>query len=97
MMNCQRSGPSKQTLLIVSLLSFIVIITFSRFPFSNLSPSKHTLTNSKMGIVHVVMFEFNEEATAEQIADVRYPNPKRIAVSLQAFRVMLIQLRCARE
>jgi hypothetical protein len=29
-----------------------------------------------MGIVHIVMFEFKEEATAQEIADVRYSDPK---------------------
>jgi hypothetical protein len=29
-----------------------------------------------MGIVHIVMFEFKEDATAEEIADVRHPDPK---------------------
>jgi hypothetical protein len=74
-MNHPRSRLSKQALLIVSLISFIAIISFFSFPFSKSSPPEHSAINSKMGIVHVVMFEFKEEATAEEIADVRYPNP----------------------
>jgi hypothetical protein len=28
-----------------------------------------------MGIIHIVMFEFKEEVTAEEITDVRLPRP----------------------
>jgi hypothetical protein len=38
-----------------------------------------------MGIVHVVMFEFKEEATAEEIADVRYTNPNRLRYHSRSF------------
>ena len=76
-MNRTCRGPSKQTVLVVSLISYIAIISFFRFPFSNSSPLKPPVTNSKMvHIVHIVMFEFKEEATVKEIADVRYSDPK---------------------
>ena len=76
MMNRPRGGLSKQNLLIVGLIDFIALVSFFRFPFCDSSPPTYSVTNSKMGIVHIVMFEFKEDATAEEIADVRYPDPK---------------------
>jgi hypothetical protein len=67
-MNHQRSGPSKQTLLIVGLISFIAISLFG-FSFSTSGPQKPDKMGN--GIVHIVMFQFKEKATADDIIDVR--------------------------
>ena len=80
-----RSSPPNPILLVVDLIRLIATISFFGFPFSNSSPPKHSVSNSNMGIVHVVMFEFKEEATAEEIADVRYPNPNKLRYLSRSF------------
>jgi hypothetical protein len=66
------SKTSKTTLFIVGVISFIALFGFLASPFSGSHPHEQSsLTNSKMGIIHIVMFEFKEEATREEITDVR--------------------------
>jgi len=36
-----------------------------------MKPEKVSLSSSKMGIVHIVMLEFKEEVTTEEVKDVR--------------------------
>jgi VIT1/CCC1 family predicted Fe2+/Mn2+ transporter len=66
------SKTSKYSLSIVAVLIFLALFGFFSSPFSSSSPSRSSFSGSKMGIVHIVMFEFKEEATADEIADVSY-------------------------
>jgi hypothetical protein len=74
---------SKPWLFCVGVISFIALFSLFRIPFTKSSPGELCLTNSKVGIIHVVMFEFKEEAKAEEIMDVRFPFPGYPAMSLQ--------------
>jgi hypothetical protein len=67
------SKTSKTSLSIIGIIIFLVLFGVFSSPFSKSSPSKSSFTNSKMGIVHIVMFEFKEEATPEEITDVSCP------------------------
>ena len=72
-MDRQRTVQSKQSkygLSIVAVIVFLAFFGIFNSPFSNSSPSRSSFSSSKMGIVHIVMFEFKEEATAGEIADV---------------------------
>jgi hypothetical protein len=74
-MNPQRtllSKTSKTTLSIIGIVIFLALFGFFSSPFSISSPSRPSFSDLKMGIVHIVMFEFKEEATAAEITDVRY-------------------------
>jgi hypothetical protein len=62
---------SRNSLSIIGIICFIALVGFLGSSFSKSSPSRPSFGNSKMGIVHIVMFEFKEEATADEIADVR--------------------------
>jgi hypothetical protein len=75
-MNRQRtvlSKTSKTTLSIIAIVIFLALFGFFSSPFTHSNPSRPSFSNSKMGIVHIVMFEFKEEATAAEITDVRNP------------------------
>ena len=61
---------SKTSLYIFSAIAFLALFGFLFSPFSS-RPTNSTFGNIKMGIVHIVMFEFKEDASAEQIKDVR--------------------------
>ncbi|KUJ15011.1 uncharacterized protein LY89DRAFT_686591 [Mollisia scopiformis] len=63
--------PSKPTLAIIGAISVIALFSLFKFPFSSLNHTEPLFPpSSKDGIVHIVMFEFKEEATAEQVTDV---------------------------
>jgi hypothetical protein len=84
MMDRQRtvlSKTSKTTLFIVGVISFIALFGFLVSPFSSRPNEQSSLTNSKMGIIHIVMFEFKEEATREEITDVRLSVPECLRMS----------------
>jgi len=66
-MNQQRNMLSKPWLFCVGVISFIALFSLFGIPFTKSSPG---LTNSKVGIIHVVMFEFKEEVKTEEITDV---------------------------
>lgn len=65
------SKTSKTTLSIIGIVIFLALFGFFSSPFTNSTLSRPSFGNSKMGIVHIVMFEFKEEATAAEITDVR--------------------------
>jgi hypothetical protein len=76
---------SKPWLFCVGVLSFIALFSLFRIPFTksnDSSPGEPCLTNSKVGIIHVVMFDFKEEVKAEEIMDVRFSFPGSLATSL---------------
>lgn len=80
-MNRQRNMLSKLTPFILIVLALIAIFSFFHFPSGATSSKRSALADFKMGIIHIVMFEFKEEATAEEIAGVRtshsLPTPTR--------------------
>jgi len=82
-MNSQRNMLSKPWLFCVGVISFIALFSLFRIPFTKSSPGELFLTNSKVGIIHVVMFDFKEEVKAEEIMDVRFSSPRNLATSLQ--------------
>ncbi|RDW60260.1 hypothetical protein BP5796_11866 [Coleophoma crateriformis] len=61
---------SKPKLFILAGLAFIALFGFINFPSGSSSPSepRPSFTKAKMRIIHIVMFEFKEEVTAEEIA-----------------------------
>ncbi len=78
-MDRQRTVLSKQTkygLSIVAVIVFFIFWGIFNSPFSNSSPSRSSFSSSKMGIVHIVMFEFKEEATSTEIVDVSFLDPE---------------------
>jgi hypothetical protein len=73
-MNRQRQIPSKPTLITIGIISLIPLFGIFNFSSSNQNrtkPEQPSLANSNMGIVHIVMFEFKEKVTAEEVKDVR--------------------------
>ncbi len=62
--------PSKQTLLIIGLVTFLALVGLYSVPFQDSSP-KALPHPVKRGIMHIVMFEFKDETTEEQRIDVR--------------------------
>ncbi|TVY21844.1 hypothetical protein LARI1_G000226, partial [Lachnellula arida] len=73
-MNRQRHNLSKPTLIAIGIVSLIALFTLFNLPSSNPSrtkPDNSSLSNPNMGkIVHIVMFEFKEEVSAEAVKDV---------------------------
>jgi hypothetical protein len=82
-MNSQRNMLSKPWLFCVGVISFIALFSLFRIPFTKSSPVAPCLTNSGVGIIHVVMFDFKEEVKAEEIMYVRFSFPGNLATSLQ--------------
>jgi hypothetical protein len=78
------SKTSKTTLSIIGVIIFLALFGFLSSPLRDPSPARSTFTNSKMGIIHIVMFEFKEEATEAEIADVRILVPKYPTPSIQS-------------
>jgi hypothetical protein len=70
------SKTSKYSLSIIAVIFFLALFGFFSSPFSSSSPSRSSFSSSKMGIVHIVMIEFKEEATADEISDVSFPDPR---------------------
>ena len=60
---------SKTSLYIFSAIAFLALFGFLFAPFSS-SRTESSFGSNKMGIVHIVMFDFKEDASAEQIKDV---------------------------
>lgn len=68
-MNRQRNNnPSKLTLFFITGIILLALLGIFNFPHNN--NAQPSSTSHKMGIIHIVMFEFKEEATTEQITDV---------------------------
>jgi hypothetical protein len=70
MTNRQRNILSKLALFILAGTASVALFHSTRFDL------KHRVSSDlkpKMGIIHIVMFEFKEDVTAEGIADVRFP------------------------
>jgi hypothetical protein len=64
----QNTKPAISILIILFLIASFAYITF---PSHTCNTPLPPLTNSKMGIIHIVMFEFKPEVTPEEISDVR--------------------------
>ncbi|CAL3973095.1 hypothetical protein PZA11_005419 [Diplocarpon coronariae] len=70
----QRSSPWKQTsVIVVVAISMLALVSFFMFP-SSTAPS---VLGSGTGIVHIVMFEYKEDAKAAEVTDV---NAKMLAL-----------------
>ncbi|TVY47899.1 hypothetical protein LOCC1_G001571 [Lachnellula occidentalis] len=73
-MNRHRHVLSKFTLIAVGIISLIALFTIFNSPSINPSfpkPDVSSFSNSNMGkIVHIVMFEFKDELSAEAVKDV---------------------------
>jgi hypothetical protein len=68
---------SQPTLIIIGVLSLLALFSFFTFPspFRASNPTNFpSVTNPKLGIVHIVMFEFNEGVKESEITDVSKMN-----------------------
>jgi hypothetical protein len=74
---------SKPWLFCVGVISFIALFSLFGIPFTKSSPGELCLTDSKVGIIHVVMFKFKEEVTTEEIMDVRFSVLRYPVMSLE--------------
>jgi len=64
----------KRTLLIIGAIRSIVLFaTFGLTPITlRTTTTTQSLATSKMGIIHIVMFEFKEEVTIGEVKDVSH-------------------------
>jgi hypothetical protein len=77
------SKQSKTTLSLIGIIIFLALLGFFSSPLRNPSPTRPAFSDSKMGIIHIVMFEFKQEATEAEITDVGIPNHKYSTPSIR--------------